>query len=202
MMNRKKLGIYGGSFDPIHLGHLLLAESAREELGLDQVVFVPAKRSPFKPNFAPIGDDHRWRMLLLAIEGNPGFSASRVELEREPPSYTVLTIEYFSHVYPDTELWLIMGQDTLLDFAQWYQYRRLLQQAKIAVGRRPGFTDDEGVELPQELNAYAHRFSFFSNPVFAVSSREIRERIKQGRSANYLLLPKVYDYIVKNRLYL
>lgn len=201
MMSRRKLGIYGGSFDPIHLGHLLLAESAREKFGMEQVIFVPAKRSPFKPYSSSIGDDHRWRMLLLAIEGNPGFSASRVELDREPPSYTVLTIEHFSRAFPDAELWLIIGQDALFDFAYWYQYRRLLQRAKVAVGRRPGVNDQEAT-LPEDLNVYADRFSFFTNPVFEVSSREIRERIQQGKSVNYLLLPKVYEYIVENRLYL
>ncbi|HEY8345632.1 MAG TPA: nicotinate (nicotinamide) nucleotide adenylyltransferase [Bacillota bacterium] len=196
-----KLGIYGGSFDPIHLGHLLLAESAREELGMEQVIFVPAKRSPFKPHPSSVGDDHRWRMLLLAIEGNPGFSASRVELDREPPSYTVLTIDHFSKVFPEAELWLIIGQDALLDFAHWYQYRRLLQQAKVAVGRRPGVSH-QGLTLPQELTACADRFCFFTNPVFGVSSREIRERIKRGRSVKYLLRPKVYEYIVEHGLYI
>ncbi|HHU51887.1 MAG TPA: nicotinate (nicotinamide) nucleotide adenylyltransferase [Firmicutes bacterium] len=200
-MNRRRLGIYGGSFDPIHLGHLLLAESAREELGMEQVIFVPAKRSPFKPRSSFAGDDHRWRMLLLAIEENPGFSASRVELDREAPSYTVLTIDYFSRIFPEAELWLILGQDALLDFAHWYQYRRLLQRAKVAVGRRPGVSDQE-LTLPRELTACADRFCFFTNPVFGVSSREIRERIKQGRSVNYLLWPKVNEYIIEHRLYL
>jgi len=198
----QKIGVYGGSFDPIHLGHLLLAESAREELGLDQVIFVPAKRSPLKPNSSVAGDEHRWKMLLLAIEDNRHFVGSRVELDRKSPSYTVLTMESFAQAYTKAELWLILGEDTLIDFDHWYQYQRLLQITKIAVGARPGFNVNgkKGV-LPQQIRNYAERFEFFSNPLFAVSSREIRERLKNGSSVSYLLLPKVKEYIFKHRLY-
>lgn len=199
----QRIGIYGGSFDPIHLGHLLLAESAREELGLDRVIFVPTKRSPLKINSPVAGDDQRWKMLLLAIEDNCYFDGSRVELDRKSPSYTVLTMEFFSRAYTEAELWLILGEDTLIDFNHWYQYQRLLQLTKVAVGARPGFSlDGKKSAFPPQIREYSDRFNFFHNPLFAVSSREIRERLKNGSSVFYLLLPKVREYIFKHRLYL
>ena len=107
----KALGIYGGSFDPIHLGHLLLAETAREELNLDQVIFVPAAQSPLKKHCPQISAADRLALIKLAIRENPGFTFSEVELKRKPPSYTVDTLRYFQQAYPEHELFLLMGQD-------------------------------------------------------------------------------------------
>lgn len=200
-MNR--IGIYGGSFDPIHLGHLLLAEAAREELQLEKVIFVPALQSPLKNHAPLVSDGDRLELIKLAIADNPFFTFSPVELEREPPSYTVDTLLYFRRVYPDRKLFLLMGQDALNTLSAWHQFSLLFTLACVAVGVRPGFAP----ALPPDLEEYRRPSAkskgiiFFHNPQVEISSSMIRERLRQGKSVRYWLEPKVLDYIHRKKLY-
>ncbi|NLW55411.1 MAG: nicotinate (nicotinamide) nucleotide adenylyltransferase [Firmicutes bacterium] len=199
----KALGIYGGSFDPIHLGHLLLAEAAREELGLEQVIFVPAGQSPLKTHSPLVTGEQRLKLIKLAIGDHPFFTWSDVELKRKPPSYTVDTLQYFRARYPDRELYMLLGQDALCDLERWHRFRDLFQLARLAVGARPGFPP----ELPPALRQYerpsAHSrgIVFFTNPLIEISSRQIRARLREGRSVRYQLPSLVLAYITEKKLY-
>lgn len=200
----KALGIYGGSFDPIHIGHLLLAESAREELGLEQIIFVPAFQSPLKTHPPLVTGEERLEMIRLAIGDHPFFTLSDVELKRTPPSYTVDTLLYYHDLFPDRELYLLMGQDSLNELMHWHQFREILRLAKIAVGTRPGFRP----ELPTVLSSYEHPTAesrgiiIFSNPTIDISSHQIRERIRGGRSVRYWVPLPVFAYITGKKLYI
>ncbi|NLM37367.1 MAG: nicotinate (nicotinamide) nucleotide adenylyltransferase [Firmicutes bacterium] len=200
----KALGIYGGSFDPIHLGHLLLAETAREELGLEKVIFVPAAQSPMKTHRPYISNPDRVALIRLAIRENPAFAFSEVELKREPPSYTVDTLSFFRQAYPGHDLFLLMGQDSLNTITGWHHFQQLFSLATLAVGVRPGFPP----QLPPELEAYrtpsarSKGIVFFHNPEVAISSSAIRERLRTGKSVRYWLEPEVLKYILANNLYI
>lgn len=190
-------GVFGGSFDPIHLGHLLLAETAWEELELDSLLFIPAHRSPFKNRWAATAEQ-RWEMLNLAIYGRPGFEASRIELERTPPSYTVDTLRQLVSVYPNDEITLILGADSIKDFSVWRESNEILALADIAVGQRSG----QSANLPQDLSAYGHRIRFLSGPSCELSSTDIRERVAAGRTIRYRVPLLVEEYIKENGIYL
>ncbi|NLC53300.1 MAG: nicotinate (nicotinamide) nucleotide adenylyltransferase [Firmicutes bacterium] len=199
----KTLGIYGGSFDPIHLGHLLLAEAAREELALDNVVFIPAAQSPMKNHRPYISDADRLELIKLAIQDNPSFTFSDVELKRKPPSYTIDTLSFFCQTYPNHQLFLLMGQDSLNTLTGWRHFTQLFSLATLAVGVRPGFPS----RVPQALAAYQHPSAqskgivFFDNPEVGISSSAIRERLRLGKSVRYWLAPQVRKYILENKLY-
>ncbi|HEY8391925.1 MAG TPA: nicotinate-nucleotide adenylyltransferase [Capillibacterium sp.] len=201
-MNR--IGIYGGSFDPIHLGHLLLAEAAREELRLDQVIFVPALQSPLKDHPPLVRNEDRLELVKLAIADNPFFTVSAVELERKPPSYTVDTLLYFHRVYPGREFFLLMGQDALNTLPAWRNFPALFTLACVTVGLRPGFSP----AWPPELEKYripseeSKGLVFFHNPQVEISSSQIRERLHSGKSVRYWLTPAVLDYILRKKLYI
>jgi nicotinate-nucleotide adenylyltransferase len=199
----KALGIYGGTFDPIHLGHLLLAESAREELKLEKVIFVPALQSPLKSHAPLISNQDRLALTKLAISDNPYFTVSPVELKRAPPSYTVDTLQYFHQLYPDWQLFLLMGEDSLHTLTEWFQFRTIFRLAKLAIGARPGVAPS----LPLELKAYqwpsqeSRGFVYFHNPKVDISSSAVRERLRLGKSVKYWLTPQVLTYIKKHKLY-
>ncbi len=199
----KRIGIYGGSFDPIHLGHLLLAEAAREELQLDQVIFVPALQSPLKDHAPLVSDGDRLLLIKLAIADNPYFTFSPVELEREPPSYTVDTLLYFHRIHPGRKLFLLMGQDALNTLSAWHQFPTLFALACVAVGVRPGYAPT----LPPDLEEYwrpsekSQGLVFFHNPQVEISSSMIRERLQRRKSVRYWLEPKVLNYILRKKLY-
>lgn len=200
----KSIGIYGGSFDPIHIGHLILAESACEELGLEKVIFVPALQSPLKGHLPLVTGEDRLHMIQRAIEGNQYFTYSKVELERKPPSYTIDTLLFFRKVFPEYRLYLLMGQDSLDELLYWHQFHEILQLARIGVGARPGFERT----LPPLLQEYEDQsmksqgIVFFRNLTVGTSSSEIRERLKQGKSIRYLLPTEVYNYIMERKLYI
>ncbi|MGC4106105.1 MAG: nicotinate-nucleotide adenylyltransferase [Thermomicrobiales bacterium] len=193
------LGIFGGTFDPIHIGHLAVAERACDELGLDGVVFVPALLPPHKPHriISPIAD--RVTMLELAIQGNPRFSWSDVDMRPDEPSYTVSMLERMKERYPDTELSFIVGEDSLRDFASWHEPGRILDLTRLIVADRPGVDVDESI--------YAHvprlreRVVRFPAPLLEVSSTDLRKRVAGGYSVRYLVPTAVFAYIGEHRLY-
>ncbi len=195
----RRLGIMGGTFDPIHYGHLVTAEAARDCFALDEVVFVPSGRPPHKSRSQPCSPEHRAMMTLLAIITNPHFSLSRIEVDREGYSYAIDTIRSFAEQYgPDTEIFFITGADAILEIAGWYQADELFQLASFIAATRPGF-DLQGLNrLPE---AWRQRIHSFDVPALAISSTDIRRRVAQGVSIRYLLPETVENYIIKEGLY-
>lgn len=186
-----RLGILGGTFDPIHLGHLILGEVAREELALDQVLFVPTGVQWRKAAREISPAEHRVAMVRLAIAGNPSFVLSTVEVDRPGPSYTADTLEQLRGTYPDAEMFFIVGRDALEDMPNWVRPERIRELATLAVAARNG--EDVTVEPP------AMRLEM---PEIGISATDIRERVAAGRSIRYLVPPVVETYIREHGLYL
>lgn len=199
----QRLGLFGGTFDPIHFGHLAIAEAAREELRLDKVLFVPARVQPHK-QARPITDaERRWEMVRLAVAGNPCFEPSRLELDREGPSYTADTVaEIRRQAGPGEEIFFVCGADTLLELDSWYRPADLMAWATIAAARRPGCEEVAVTGAAADLEArFGGRVVLFEAPLLDVSSSLIRERSAAGRSIRYLVADGVREYIVRNCLY-
>jgi nicotinate-nucleotide adenylyltransferase len=189
------IGMFGGTFDPVHIGHLLLAERAREELGLDRVLFVPANIPPHKRSGRMIAPpDCRIEMLRLAIARNPSFEMSTHEIDREGISYTVDTLRHFEEVRPDSRFTLLIGADNARDFSTWRHPERIVELARVAVWARPGS------DLPEEILPGVP-LERIAAPLLEISSTEIRERASLGRSIRYLVTDAVADYINRNELY-
>jgi nicotinate-nucleotide adenylyltransferase len=195
----KRVGVMGGSFDPIHNAHLAMAEHVREALDLEQVLFVPAGDQPLKPGegVAPVG--HRVEMVRLAIRGNPHFALSEVDL-REGPSYTADTLRILSREMGGPErvaLWFIVGADSLRTFPRWHAPETILRYARLAVVQRPGSSLEEA-NLPPH---YLTRIDAIDTPLLDISSTGIRERVRQSRSIRYLVPEAVREYIEVEGLY-
>lgn len=199
----RRLGMLGGTFDPIHYGHLIAAQSAAEELSLDQVLFVPCGIPPHKDmaTVAPAAERHA--LTRLATADNPLFQVSTVELDRPGPSYTVHTLAQLTDHYPDDRLFVVVGLDSFAGVAGWYESERLFQLAEFVVVSRPGYN---GTLLDQTLADLApwqrERVQALSIPSLDISSTELRERVRRGRSIRYLVPESVRNYIEENRLYL
>ncbi|HOJ92300.1 MAG TPA: nicotinate-nucleotide adenylyltransferase [Dictyoglomaceae bacterium] len=194
----KKLGILGGTFDPIHYGHLWFAEFARESFSLDKVFLIPNKMPPHRdvPNASP---KQRYEMTLLAAIDNPYLEVLPIELEREGLSYTIDTLRELKKIYPNDELYLLLGKDAFCDFLKWKSPYEILEVAKIIVGnRKEGDLNDS---IKSFLEEYGNKIFFLDFPYFPISAREIRERVENGLSIKYLVPKLVEEYIIKNRLY-
>jgi nicotinate-nucleotide adenylyltransferase len=183
-----KIGVFGGTFDPVHVGHLAIAQAALEAAHLDRVVFVPARRSPLKDRGPYAGEADRLAMLEAATKDEPCFSVSRVELDREGPSYTVDTLEALR---PEGELYLILGSDALADLPKWRSPERIKELAKILVARRPGAPEPDARSGARTFDA----------PCLDISSRELRARASRGLSLRYLVPDEVWRHIARNGLY-
>jgi nicotinate-nucleotide adenylyltransferase len=186
-----RVGIFGGTFDPVHLGHLRAAENAREALELAEVVFVPAGRPPHRPSPGGSAFD-RYAMVALATATHPGFLASDLELAREGPSYTVDTLEALKASRPRAELVLIVGSDTYPEMTTWKDATRVRSLCALAVVRRPGDED----EMTAEPGV-----AYVAGAGLPISASQIRERVRDARSIRYLVPDGVADYIAKRRLY-
>lgn len=189
-----KLGLLGGMFDPIHIGHLRAAEIVREALALDEVIFVPAGRPPHRGQPAAAGLD-RYAMVALATAAERAFVPSDVELAREGPSYTVETVALIRKQRPGVDVVLIVGSDNLPMIADWREPERLLELCTVAVVERPGSIPAPAGTLPAER---VHRVEGTALPI---ASRDLRERIRAGRSVRHLVPGGVADYIEKRGLY-
>ena len=187
-----KIGIFGGTFDPPHTGHLIIAELAREQLKLDKVVFVPAFTPPHKLHREHASPAQRYRMVKLAIRGNKFFEASRMELNRKGISYTVDTLKSFRQKYPRSELFLIVGSDNLVDFDLWRSPSEILTMATVAVYEREAILPKRNSSL-NEIK--------LSGPRIDISSSSIRKRIMEGRTIRYLIPMAVEAFIAKQKLY-
>ena len=189
-----RLGIFGGTFDPIHLGHLIVAELARCLLRLDRVLFVPARIPPHK-GAVPTLPEQRFRMTRLATEDNPCFEVSDLELRREGPSYTVDTLRTLREESPPgTEPYLLMGADSAQDLESWKDADVLLEESTIVVLDRVG----SGRELPSRVR---ERANVLSTPCIEISSSDIRQRDREGRPIRYLVTAPVESYIRSAGLY-
>jgi len=194
MATAKRVGIFGGSFDPVHLGHLLVARAAREEMQLDRLIFVPANRSPFKRAAPPAPDALRLRMLRLALAGVEWSCVSEVELKRGGVSYSVDTVRTLGREFPGAQLFLLIGEDNLESLSSWREAGTLLKLVEFLVIPRPGAAPAR--ELP---GATLHRLTGW--PIHLSSSR-IRQRVRDGLPVDHLVPPGVADVIRHNRLYL
>jgi len=184
-------GILGGSFDPVHHGHLIAADRAAEALGLDRVLFVPCGTQPLKPAGPVAAADHRRAMLALALAGHPRFALDPLELERPGPSYTVDTLRALRARDPGERLVLIVGADAAAELPRWRAVDEVARLAEVAVLTRPG--------APEVSSAFVTRF--VATPAIEISAREIRARCLAGKSIRYLVPDAVAEYIDRNGLY-
>ncbi len=197
------IGVLGGTFDPIHLGHLAMAERVRCELGLDKIIFVPAFVSPYKINQQTASPEARLEMVRLAIGDNPAFELSVTELSRGGTSYTVDTMEILSRENPGKEMYFLMGMDTLMDLKGWKGVDRLIELCRLVVVSRPGYEVSRerlaGLGLPGRL---WERTIFLEAPGLEIASSELRGRFQRQESVRYLLPAPVEDYIRTHGLYM
>lgn len=193
-----KIGFLGGTFDPPHVGHLALASAALEQLELDEVMFVPAGRNPFKARSRTTPARIRFEMVELAIEGEPRFSVSDVEITRPGPSYTVDTLEELAMARP-AEYWVLVGADVLTGFADWKLPRRVLQLARLGVANRPPSTRETAERvLPDWI---LERVDWIATDLPSISGTDIRSMIVRGRRIDRWVSPKVVAYIADHALY-
>jgi len=194
-----RVGILGGSFDPIHYGHLRLAETMREALSLDKVLFVPAQVSPFKTGRTTTPAALRAKMVEAAIDNNPFFQMWTGELERPGPSFTVDTLRQLTAEFPDDPLWLLAGTDAVRDLPLWREPETIVRLARLAVGARPGTESAEALDaLPEN---WRERVDFVPMTPVDLASTDLRQRVASGRSIRYLVPPSVAEIIDKNDLY-
>jgi nicotinate-nucleotide adenylyltransferase len=194
-----RLGVFGGTFDPIHLAHLVLAEQAREQLRLDQVLFMPAFIPPHKMGRTLSPPKVRFEMAELAVAGHPNFEVGDLELRRTGPSYTVDTLRTLREQHPSAELFLLLGGDSLADFPTWREPREILSLAKLGVMKR------EGSPPPEQPTGWeaelAERVTFIEAPLLAISGTDLRRRVSEGRSIRYFVPAAVEAFINANKLY-
>lgn len=197
-----KLGIMGGSFDPIHFGHLVAAEQAREQLGLSRVAFVPAAESPFKVGQRKAPSEVRAHLVQLAIADNSHFDWSDYEIKRPGPSYTIDTIRHFRASHPSTELYFITGADAMLGIARWRGADEIFRLCRPVAVTRPGYSGDRLQCFIDGLpEAWRQRLVVLAVSSLDISSSDIRQRLAEGRSIRYLLPEAVRQYIESSNLY-
>lgn len=204
-MTAEQVGLFGGTFDPIHVGHLAIAEDAREQLGLSRVVFIPAASPALRSGPPSASAEDRARMVELAIAGNPRFAIDRLELEREGPSYTVDTVAALADreraAGRATEFTFLLSAEQLRRLPQWRSPARLLELCRIAVVPRSGATMPERAWLEAQFPGRADRIVELDGPLLPISGTAIRERLAAGRSVRYLVPGPVLDYIRDHHLY-
>ncbi len=191
-----RLGLFGGTFDPVHLGHLIVAEEARERASLDRVVFVPSGTPPHKRHTTVSSSSARLEMTRLAVEGNSFFAVSDFEVSRSEASFTIETVRHFrAGMPPGGELFLVMGADSILEVSTWKNPRELLAESRPVVVSRPGFNLDSLEPWLRE------RVLFAEGILVNISSTDIRQRVASGRSIRYLVPLPVDSYIREKKLY-
>lgn len=198
---KPRIGVFGGSFDPIHIGHLIIAEILQFELGLERVLFLPAGRPPHKPEQDLAADHHRIAMINRSIDACPAFELSTVDLDRPGSSYTSTTLELIhDSLGAGVELVFLMGQDSLRDFPDWREPNRIAQLARLGVALRPGVS----VEVDRIADAVpeiAGRIDLVDVPLIGISSRDVRRRVRSGEPYRFQVPPRVFEYIVEHGLY-
>lgn len=199
----KRIGIIGGTFDPIHYGHLLLAEQAWEAAGLDQVIFVPARTSPYKKNQSMTDPALRLKMVKLAIRDHKGFTVSDAEINGPEISYTIRTLDAFQQeLGPECTIYFICGTDAFLSMEGWMEAASIWKNYTLIVGARPRYKDASRKELIRKLeNLYNAHIIEVSMPKIDISSSDIKSRVRKGKSIKYLLPPAVEQFIREHGMY-
>jgi nicotinate-nucleotide adenylyltransferase len=190
-----KIGLFFGSFNPVHTGHLLIANYFNQFAGFDKVWFVVSPQNPFKANGELLDENTRLTMLKLAINGDPRFEGSDIEFNLDRPSYTVKTLEFLRNTYPEDTFCPIIGGDNLQSFHLWKEYKEILDNHTIYVYRRAGFHENP-------LLANHAKIKIFEVPLLNISSTYIREMIQAGKSIKYFVPNPVEDYITEHKLYM
>ena len=192
-MSKKNIGLFFGSFNPIHTGHLIIAETIVNTDEIDQVWLVISPQNPFKKKQTLLNQYDRLHLVNLALEGNDRIKASTIEFSLPIPSYTIDTLTYLKEKYPDTNFYLIMGEDNLKNFHKWKNYEKILEQYQLIVYPRPGYENELYKDHPKVQRLYV--------PKIEISATYIRELQKNRKSIRYMVHEKVFDYINKMNLY-
>ncbi|MDU6098357.1 nicotinate-nucleotide adenylyltransferase [Peptoniphilus harei] len=197
----KKYGIFGGSFNPIHYGHLMICEYIKEEMGLDKVIFIPTGNPPHKD--LGVSAEDRYEMVKLAISPNPDFEISDIETTRVNLSYTVDTIRELKKIYKKEKLYFLIGLDSLFQLKTWKKIGDLSQEIEFVVALRPGYIDKEEInnEIDFLRENFGTRINLIKTPLYEISSTDLRDRIHEGKSLRYLIPKKVLDYIEESGFY-
>lgn len=195
-----RIAILGGTFDPVHIGHLALAADVRHTLAADMVLFVPTAQQPLKAQAHAASALDRLAMARLATSDNEHFAVSDVEIRRGGLSYTVDTLAQLREEHPDAELWFIVGADAAVDLPRWHDVRRLLRLCRLAIVARPGYTLDHAA-LFAALPEAEDRIEFVAGPALDISASELRARLRSGAPVRYHLPPAVRAYIAQHGLY-
>ena len=199
MSNNLRIGIMGGTFDPIHCGHLIVAETAREQHALDQVIFIPTGNPPHKTQGPSASGEHRYVMTQLATADHAMFRVSRMEMERPGFSYTYDTLIALEEQYPRATFYVIVGADELLELSTWHCIEKLIKECCFIAAKRPGY---DLRPLEELLSAeFSHKILFLSIPAMDISATDIRRRLGKNESIKYLVPKDVEAYIQKNHLY-
>jgi nicotinate-nucleotide adenylyltransferase len=199
-----RIGIFGGTFDPVHMGHLILAEQCRDQAHLDEVWFLPSYRPPHKQDQTVTRFEQRCDMIELATAGHPAFRLDRIEKELPPPSYTAETLAELHRRHPGHEFHLLMGSDGLPDLPGWYQPVRVVEQAGLVVVPRPGvmlWTADRLAAALKLSDPSVLRLRFVACPMIEIASRELRRAVADGMSIRYLVPRSVEEYVRDRKLY-
>lgn len=198
-----KVGIIGGTFDPIHNGHLIIGEYIRDSLNLDEVIFIPAGQPPHKNGNYLGSAQHRLNMVSLAIENNPKFSVSHMEVKNKDTSYTFTTLKKLKEENKETDYYFIIGADSLFNLDEWYRFKDLSKLANFALRDRLGHSKDEIKDRIRFLeDEYDSNIVYVEGPLIEISSSEIRNRIRLNKSIKYLVPDPVKEYIEKYNLYI
>lgn len=198
-----KIGIMGGTFNPIHYGHLFMAEQAYEQIGLDKVLFMPSNNPPHKESGVIISNECRSTMVERAIEGNPHFELSTMELDRKGTTYTADTLRILNNEHPDTEYYFIIGADSFFNLHKWREPDNIFKLCTLLVFERDLVDKNKMVEHYRYLwNIYPHiKMEFLSMPTIQISSYDIRKRIKDNLTVRYYVPDRVLTYISEHKLY-
>lgn len=190
-----KIGLFGGTFDPIHIGHLIIAETVKDTLKLDKIIFIPAANPPHKLGKRITDSRHRLSMIQMAIVDHKDFQLSEIEIAHKSSSYSTETVQLFLDLYPSDELLFLIGGDSLKELHTWHEPDRLLKMIKIVVVQRPG------INLKKVSSCFLDQVIFVDAPLIGISSSNIRQNILEQRSIRYLVPDSVADYIHENKLY-
>lgn len=196
-----RLGIFGGTFDPIHVGHLIVAEEIRQALALSRILFLPAGQPPHKQGWRISSVADRVAMTRLAVADNPAFEVCLHDAERVEPAYTADTLAALGALYPGVELFFVMGEDSLVDLPTWRSPERILELARLAVAARPGVSVDLAA-LEQKLPGLQQRLDLVETLNIGIAARDLRQRVSEGRPIRYQVPAAVEEYIHRHRLYL
>lgn len=200
MSSARRIGILGGTFDPVHIGHLHVASCAKQMLALDEVVLMPAGAPPHKPGNPITAAHHRFRMLELAIEGVDGMRISDLDIGSRTPSYTSDLLRRYRQQHDGTKLWFIVGADSLEDFHTWHEPESILQVARLAVAPRPGWDIPE-ILLTSKLGQLRSRTDVFTTVSLDVSSTILRQRLRSNQPVDWLIPDRVLRFIREEGLY-